>query len=266
MFKFFKKNPLPDSPIENLAERIGQLAGDSVYVREHLRRYIHTLTNMPRIENGKALELGSSLLFPAVMMDDLGYATVDVSVFNTYYTEKNLILAIPNDVQGRMLSAYNVNLESEAIPCADQNYDLVVCCEVIEHLELDPMYMMAEINRVLRKDGLLLLTTPNCVSARNVMKIIEGEAPHFFMKYSKSREYYRHNIEYSPGQVMGLVKAAGFEVVRIWTENSFSDKVPEIDQLLAKVGGRRELRGDNIFCIARKSGPVADRFPAQIYF
>ncbi len=49
---------------------------------------------------------------------------------------------------------------NERLPFADQSFDALVCQEGIEHLENLPFFL-TECRRVLKEDGLLLLTTPN---------------------------------------------------------------------------------------------------------
>ena len=95
------------------------------------------------------------------------------------------MVSLPHDWTARNWLSIKVNLEEERLPVPDGTYDLVLCLEVIEHLEKDPMAMLNEINRVLKEAGLIYLTTPNSTSARNVLKIHRGYAPHFFMQYSR---------------------------------------------------------------------------------
>jgi SAM-dependent methyltransferase len=45
------------------------------------------------------------------------------------------------------------------LPLCDETFDVVVCCEVIEHVER-PVLVMSELTRVLKPKGLLLLTFP----------------------------------------------------------------------------------------------------------
>lgn len=57
-------------------------------------------------------------------------------------------------------------------------FDAVTCLDVIEHLP-DPRLLLAEIHRVLRPDGKLVLTTPNFRYFRNLNKLIfKGVFPH----------------------------------------------------------------------------------------
>lgn len=238
----------------------------------HIPRYLHTLRHMPFgpfLRNGSyaaALELGTTYLFPQIMLDSMGFKRVDVTDFSLATDDGTIEIPLPFDPKKRKIRAFNVDLEKTPIPCADEEYDLVICFEVIEHMEIDPMHLMSEINRVLAPGGLAYITTPNSTSARNVFKILRGFAPHFFMKYSKGRTYHRHNIEYAPHQLVDLVKSAGFSIRKLWTEDTFEDSLDEAMDFLRKNDFPTSLRGDNMFLIAEKSGPVVNRFPESIYF
>lgn len=58
----------------------------------------------------------------------------------------------------------------EAIDSPDQAFDVVVSCETIEHVPR-PARAVAELARVLRPGGLLLLTTPNYLSLQGVQRM-----------------------------------------------------------------------------------------------
>ncbi len=63
------------------------------------------------------------------------------------------------DLDPKYESAIAHNLE-EGIPFPDKTFSLVWCTEVIEHLHT-PEKLIAEIERVLKPDGIAVLTTPN---------------------------------------------------------------------------------------------------------
>ena len=50
--------------------------------------------------------------------------------------------------------------EATSLPFKDRSFDLLVCFEVIEHLD-DDVAAVAEFRRVLAEDGLLMISTPN---------------------------------------------------------------------------------------------------------
>lgn len=240
------------------------------YVQNHLLRYRHTLAALGEFlperlangGNGAALELGTSWVFAILLKTALGFGRVDVSDRRSDTDAQVLEASFP---ACGALTAFNVDLESTPLPVEDGAYDLVLCCEVLEHLDVDPMFMLAEINRVLRPGGRLLLSTPNVISGRNVFKILHGYAPHFFMQYQKDRSPYRHNIEYAPDQVAGLMAAAGLRIDRLWTVDAFAAPAPEALRLLAQNGFAVDLRGDNMFVVATKTSPVVERHPGIVY-
>ncbi|HEX7820536.1 MAG TPA: bifunctional 2-polyprenyl-6-hydroxyphenol methylase/3-demethylubiquinol 3-O-methyltransferase UbiG [Sphingobium sp.] len=57
---------------------------------------------------------------------------------------------------------------------ADQPYDLVTCMEVIEHVE-DPGLFIAQLARMVRPHGLLILSTPNRTPLSRLAMITIGE-------------------------------------------------------------------------------------------
>jgi SAM-dependent methyltransferase len=195
----------------------------------------------------------------------LGYYRVDVTDFKP--NDKRNIIPVQYEypIFTGVFQAFNVNLESEKIPVADGEYDLVLCCEILEHMDVDPMFMLSEINRVLRVGGKILLTTPNVTSSRNVAKILDGYAPHFFMKYTHDRSPYRHNIEYAPDQVTALLHGAGFGIDCLWTADTFEQPALDAIDLLNDLGLPTSNRGDNILVIATKETNIRDRYPSVIY-
>lgn len=245
---------------------------DSSYLSGHLARYMHTVKHIPHgkhLLDGKystALELGSTYIFPRWMIERLGFAQIDVTDFRDVVPKGLSDHAIETRNGPVACRRFNINLEADPIPVDDETYDLVLCFEVIEHLEVDPMFMLCEINRVLKTGGCLYLTTPNSISGRNVFKILHGYAPHFFMKYSKTASLYRHNIEYAPHQVLAMAKAAGFSVRKFWTADTFENTVPEALEMLEANGYSTEHRGDNIFAILQKETEVIERYPQSIYY
>ena len=77
-------------------------------------------------------------------------------------------------------SGYKELLLADAlqIPLYDDQFDLVICTELIEHV-LEVRTLLKELNRVLKTGGRLLVTTPNLVSVWNRMSIIFGSGRGF---------------------------------------------------------------------------------------
>lgn len=69
-------------------------------------------------------------------------------------------LAALEEVKQRGGKAKFVDLHQAKLPFADQSFDVLACTEVLEHL-LDPKALMTEFQRILKRDGVVLISLPN---------------------------------------------------------------------------------------------------------
>lgn len=89
----------------------------------------------------RALDIGCRDGFWAERLKGMGYAVTALDI------EPHYAGALTHDVE-------------KGLPFESQNFDLVWCSEVIEHLH-KPEFLLREIDRVLRPGGIAILTTPN---------------------------------------------------------------------------------------------------------
>ena len=241
--------------------------GDVQYNNTHKRRYARTLDVLLQNSLGglNILEIATSDILPVAIRELEPTANISVTHFDlsgkTSGKYKIKFAGREFTVPG-----YFVDLETMPLPAADETFDVVLCCEVLEHMDVDPMFMLEQINRVLKPGGLLVLTTPNITSSRGLWKMLRGIEPYFFMQYHKDGSPYRHNYEYSHGALTSLLQAAGFEG-EIWSEDSFEDGLIN-DALTLEMAGydvKYELLGDNLFASVRKKSGVVDRYPSPVY-
>lgn len=69
------------------------------------------------------------------------------------------------------------DLDGDLLPIADRSMDMVSCLDVMEHV-FDPEKLITEVYRVLKRNGIFILTTPNIRFIDHIRSIlIEGQFP-----------------------------------------------------------------------------------------
>lgn len=81
---------------------------------------------------------------------------------------------------------------NKRFPFKDGEFDMVNCGEVIEHM-YNPDNLLREINRVLKKGGYLVITTPNLASWLNRIALALGIQP-FFTEVSTENKNLGHSF------------------------------------------------------------------------
>lgn len=242
------------------------------YVDTHLTRLVKTLEiTPPGGPEDSILEMGAYLQITPALRSKLGYGCVR----GCYYGALGKIdrrTAISAGGQTFDCEIDLFNAEKDPFPYPDGRFSTVLCCELIEHLTEDPMHMMSEVNRILKPGGHLVLTTPNIASLHGIAAIIEGYHPGIFTAYIRPRAdgevEARHNREYTPKEIQRLLENSGFTVTLIETGPFRQTPRPEeawVLSLLEQFELPRDLRGEDIYVVGRKTGAVRQRYPDWLY-
>jgi glycosyltransferase involved in cell wall biosynthesis/SAM-dependent methyltransferase len=242
------------------------------YLETHQTRLVKTLEMTP--PGGpceRVLEMGAYLQITPALRTRLGYGAVRGCYYGKLGRTDHRVVT---SAEGERFECDidHFDAERDPFPYADGYFSTVLCCELIEHLFEDPMHLMAEVNRILKPGGHLLLTTPNVAALRGISAILQGYHPGFFHAYIRPADSgevdARHNREYTPREIHKLLENAGFEVARLETGEFRDEPHPEfgwIEHLLERYRLDTELRGDGIYALGRKTGAVRERYPGWLY-
>jgi SAM-dependent methyltransferase len=242
------------------------------YALTHLRRLVHTVEITPRGgSDDRVLELGCYMQLTPALAAHCGYGEVLGSYFGPAGQRHQQSVTSSN---GETFSC-RIDLfdaERDRFPYPDGHFRTVLCCELLEHLAADPMHMIAEINRILALGGWLILSTPSITSFRSAYAVLHGYHPELFSSYIKPATDGsidpRHSREYAPREIALLVEAGGMQVDLLET-GEYQDTQKNFDWIrdfLQAGGCSLDLRGEAIYCRARKTGPVRDRWPKELYY
>jgi 2-polyprenyl-3-methyl-5-hydroxy-6-metoxy-1,4-benzoquinol methylase len=166
---------------------------DNVKVEKYLIEFTHELATKYLLSEDCILEIGCGTGHGSMLIGQrLGnylYYGCDVAFSALEFASKRYGIERNN-----WISANGENL-----PFKDNQFDAVICLEVIEHIE-NPGKLLRDIFRVLKKEGKLLISTPN--------RSIAGEPTGAY-----------HLKHYTYPELKKLLKKANFEVIKSYGIN-----------------------------------------------
>jgi len=119
---------------------------------------------------------------------------------------------------------------NKGIPLEDASFDLVMSIEGVEHLE-NPSYFMREMARVLRRDGVAILSTPNVDSFRSRLSRLMRGHYKFFRPLDEGERVSGHLHPIDMVLVHGAAAKAGLRIVEI-AVNEITDHRMFLKELL----------------------------------
>lgn len=141
----------------------------------------------------------------------------------------------------------------EGIPFDKDTFNLVIAMEVIEHI-FDTDFFLKEAYRVLKSDGVLILTTPNLLSLANRLLVLFGRYPRY-VEYNAGENSAGHIRCYTLAVLKNQLAANGFMVEKAQSPN-FSAPMKVLPSFLKRVsmalGDLLPSLGSHIIITARR--------------
>jgi SAM-dependent methyltransferase len=241
------------------------------YWRQDWRRFVYTFGLTSSLK-GSCLELGANPYFTTVLLHfftplRLTLANYFGPHFNATSTQA-LSVINPATAERQKLSFdfEHFNIEDASFPFASASFDVVLFCEVIEHLQSDPVNVLREIKRVLKPGGHLILTTPNVNRLENVARMLAGT--NIYDPYSGYGPYGRHNREYNRHELAALLAYCGFEVEVFFSadvHDNGSANFFSLQSIVPLVKFRENDLGQYLFLRSRNSAPTRNKRPDWLY-
>jgi len=207
-----------DNPIDILG--IGAGEGEYEYLQNLRYSYARTVNDVaPLLKKGdKILEIGSLFGVVSTALTQLGYNVTGTDIPEFHASAKLQELYKKNNI-----GFDKVNLHSYSLPYPDESFNMVIICEVLEHLNFNPLPVLKEINRVLKKGGYIYIAMPNQSCIDNRLKMLLGRSIHDPIQYffdqldsSKNIIVSRHWKEYTMAEAVEMVDRMGYEITRYY--------------------------------------------------
>jgi 2-polyprenyl-3-methyl-5-hydroxy-6-metoxy-1,4-benzoquinol methylase len=105
------------------------------------------------------------------------------------------------------------DVTQEGLPFPAGQIDAVYAGALIEHL-YDPEFFLRECHRVLREEGIVVLSTPNIASLTSRLRMLLGKGPKFYAS-ALSQEFGGHIRMFTAGTLAQLLDENGFSVEEV---------------------------------------------------
>ncbi len=247
-------------------EPVGHLDG---YVDDSIWRFLHTW-GMLRYDTGSCLELGANPYFTTYLLEE--HTKLQLTLAN-YYGQRgettetvSFVPPLGTSRAEKTRQSRMFNVEEDEFPFDAHSFDIVLFCEMLEHLLMDPLAVLRQIHRILKPNGVLVLTTPNVCRLNNVLAMVDGA--NIYDPYSGFGPYGRHNREYTRHELHHLLDFAGFDAEYSLTADGHASRPidqPRHEQAASLVDFRRSDLGQYLFVRARAARPPRNGLPSFLY-
>lgn len=254
------------------------------YCIQDFRRFVYTYGLVKEASKniqggkGRCLELGANPYFTTMLLKQF---TPHEFVLANYFGDQHLagiqsqqvdLLEFNPQKQDQAkpfsvcLNYHHFNIEDDYFPFGEASFDIVLFCEIIEHLLMDPVKVLREIRRVLKINGQLILTTPNVSRLENVARMLSGA--NIYDPYSGYGAYGQHNREYNKHELYLLLTYVGLNIQQMFSadvhENN-SGQFFDLSKIQNQLKFRQNDLGQYIFLCATNSGVDQGKKPSWLY-
>jgi SAM-dependent methyltransferase len=238
-----------------------------VYLDYAFHRFLITMEFLPD-HPGRVLEIGATPYYLTLLMKRFRPYELELSNFFGEVTADSSIIdkaTIDNPEYGEYheLAYRQFNVELQAFPYKEETFDGVLFCEVLEHLTTDPVAALAEMYRVLKPGGWLLVTTPNMAWYENIARLWLART--ISSPYSVHGAYGRHNREYTLPELELLLAPLGFDIERIAARDLHPGRKLSMRSRIFRALKPARFHEEGLFCRAVKSRPLEFVRPEWLY-
>lgn len=165
-----------DESFEGVAAWFAQFGPTDVrYFRAHYERYLKTrdfaLSGIPPDSQLVILDIGAHWLHNAFFYANRGHRLIVMDAPDTL--ERTPVKLAAANMGADIRPTRRMEKADALIDMPDNSIDLILFCEVIEHLAFNPIPFWKQAYRVLRPGGHIIITTPNAFYYRSLTQRID---------------------------------------------------------------------------------------------
>lgn len=217
-------------------------------------RILEVFSCLPKLRDKRVCDVGCGIGTFTIETAKRGGIVVGLDTYTA------AIQIAKSSIKRHRVEALVVQADAYSMPFRDNVFDIVIGADIIEHLT-KPTLSLQEIHRILKRSGILVITTPNAKSL--FYSLLHLNLKYLLLKNSSTRvftsnrdrahRYVGHCNKYACSGLIQEVERSGFKVTHIGTFNWYWP----INTPLTKMG-RRFIRSK----LYRKliKGKLQDRY------
>jgi 2-polyprenyl-3-methyl-5-hydroxy-6-metoxy-1,4-benzoquinol methylase len=127
-------------------------------------------------------------------------------------------------ISSQGLNIMKVDIEVQELPFAADSFDGAIFNELFEHLRINPIMTMREVYRVLKPNGMLLLSTPNLTSLVGWINLIfKNRVQDVYREFMKLETigHMGHIRVYTPTELCAFLQQVGFKPIEVVYRGDF---------------------------------------------
>jgi methionine biosynthesis protein MetW len=203
---------------------------------EIILKKVESIIQANAIKNPQIVDLGCGPGHLCKYISEKGYPVTGVDI-----SDNSLEL-----VRQKGIKAVKANLQ-EKLPFEDNELDIVIATEVIEHI-YDTESFMEEIKRITKPGGSIIITTPNVASLARRFMLFFGKNPYLDYKLSGTAGHIRY---FTFRSMKDFMRQFGLQIVSLETE---AVNLSGSGKLNSRFLGRIFPRlGKTIICVCKKT-------------
>ncbi|MEA5620798.1 class I SAM-dependent methyltransferase [Cronbergia sp. UHCC 0137] len=197
-----------------------ELESNIAYLKTLRESYIRTVQDIVEItqsssrQNLKILEIGSFYGLVSICLSQLGYQVTATDIPDFIFND-----SLQKKLSKNNISSFGCDLSQLEFPCKTEEFDIVIMCEVLEHLNFNPLPLIKEINRIVKPNGLFYLSLPNITSLKNRIRLLTGHSIHNPIEHyiwqlnpESTMKIGIHWREYTTNEIREMLDLLGFYV------------------------------------------------------
>jgi 2-polyprenyl-3-methyl-5-hydroxy-6-metoxy-1,4-benzoquinol methylase len=146
------------------------------YLRNHRHEYIRTVQDVAthggqRTDPIRVLEIGAFFGVVSICLSKLGCQVTASDVPEYISMPEQQARYAKHDIR-----TAGIRLQDYILPFEDESFDVIIMCEVLEHLNFNPLPLIKEINRIGADGSLFYLSLPNQTNIYNRIDFLRGRS------------------------------------------------------------------------------------------